>query len=273
MHKIMMCPPIYFGVHYEINPWMDVESWKKDEAQRALAASQSWDNLFRALDNAGAELYLQAPNAKVPDLVFTANAAVVLNNKAILASFKHPERQLEEPLNQAYFEQLGIAAEFGKAKFEGAGDALFDEPSQTMFVGYGQRSDIDAVDDVKNILGCKAEALELVDPYYYHLDTCFCPTDLGFVLYYPAAFSTDAQQKLKDMIGERLIAVSDEDAKRFACNAVSIHEHIVMPPPSAAFQKQLEDKGFNVHAVALDSYLLSGGSAKCLTLRLNQKSA
>ena len=174
MRKIMMCPPLYYGVEYEINPWMDIKSWEENKGQRIVAARSSWANLFRTLDEIDADLFLQTPQSNVPDQVFTANAAVVLNNKAILAKFKHPERQLEEPFNEAYFKQLGIEAIFGDALFEGAGDALFDEPSQIMFVGYGQRSDIGAAKDVEKILGCKAEPLELVDPYYYHLDTCFC---------------------------------------------------------------------------------------------------
>ena len=42
----------------------------------------------------------------LPDLVFTANAAVVLDRQALLARFRHPERQREEAHFEAAFRSL-----------------------------------------------------------------------------------------------------------------------------------------------------------------------
>ena len=70
--------------------------------------------------------------------------------------------------------------------FEGAGDALFC--GDTLFAGYRQRSDAGTLQEVGAMLGCRVIPLELIDPYYYHLDTCFCPLSPGEAIYFPGAF-------------------------------------------------------------------------------------
>ena len=74
----------------------------------------------------------------------------------------------------------------GPAFFEGAGDALFC--GDTLFAGYRLRSEVAAFHEIGALLGCRVIPLELHHPYYYHLDTCFCPLAADLAIYYPAAF-------------------------------------------------------------------------------------
>ena len=69
----------------------------------------------------------------LPDLVFPANAAVVLDDTVLLARFRHPERQGEEAVFRAAFQSLktrGLVREIVDLPdglfHEGAGDAIWD---------------------------------------------------------------------------------------------------------------------------------------------------
>src|SRR5262245_2534921 len=144
----LMCRPDHFAVNYAINPWMDPKSWQRDSQALTAVSSKEWENLHRAMQELGAEIELVPAVEGLPDLVFTANAAVVLDGKALLAHFRHGERQGEEPHFEAAFRKLkdrGLIKSIGRMPdavvLEGAGDCVWD-PTRTIFwMGYGQRSD------------------------------------------------------------------------------------------------------------------------------------
>src|SRR5689334_21055966 len=122
MAHILMCPPDYYGIQYEINPWMS----RAKQADHAEATRQ-WHDLHELLIAAGAQVSLLPPVEGLPDLVFTANAALIYRKQAVLAKFRHPERQGEEPHDRAWLAAAGFdVLELPAGMyFEGAGDALF----------------------------------------------------------------------------------------------------------------------------------------------------
>jgi N-dimethylarginine dimethylaminohydrolase len=152
-----------------------------------------------------------------------------------------------------------------KYAFEGEGDALF--VGNDLFVGYRFRTDVHAHRLIGEMLGLRVISLHLTDGYFYHLDTCFCPLGPDVAAYYPPAFDAYAQQVLKAHI-PRLFEVSEADTRRFAANAVVVEKNVVMNVGCDAFQRTLEAEGFCVYPVDLSQFLLAGGSAKCLVLRL-----
>ena len=181
---VLMCRPDHFGIEYEINPWMHVAV----QVDHALAAAQ-WEALHRTYIDLGVEVELAAPVAGLPDMVFTANAAVLWDDRAVLSNFHHAERQGEEAHWRQELERLDFDVhELPRSlSFEGAGDALF--VGDRLFCGYGFRTDRDAHRPVARILEVEVVSLELVDPRFYHLDTCFCPLDATNVLAAPDAFA------------------------------------------------------------------------------------
>src|ERR1700685_4342535 len=104
--RYLMCPPRHFAVTYSINPWMDPNSWAASGGAFRIAAQRQWTGLRRALATAGAAIETPPAAPGLPDLVFTANGAVVVDGKAVLARFKHSERRDEEPLFAAAFRRL-----------------------------------------------------------------------------------------------------------------------------------------------------------------------
>ena len=263
MPRILMCPPEHFGIEYEINPWMS----KQRQADREIA-KQQWSDLGQALRGAGAEIVVLPAEPGLPDMVFTANAALIYQKRAVLAHFRHWQRQGEEPYNREWLERDGfslIPLPEGMF-FEGAGDALFC--GETLFAGYRMRSDARGHQQIGALLGCRVIPLELVDGYYYHLDTCFCPLAPGVAIYFPAAFDHYGQRVLKELVPQ-LIEVCEAEARRFACNAVVVGRTVVTNTGCPELYHSLQQRGFATVETPLDEFVKAGGSAKCLTLRLD----
>ena len=264
---ILMCPPDHYGIEYEINPWMSTER----QADHGLAVRQ-WYNLRRCLIEAGATISEVSPVEGLPDLVFTANAALLFRSTAILARFKHEQRQGEEPYFRAWLETAGwkVVEAPGDFSFEGAGDALFF--GETLFAGYRMRSDAAGHQQIGELLDVHVLPLELVDPYYYHLDTCFCPLSKNEAIYFPGAFDEYGRRVLQEQV-EILVPVAEREARRFACNAVVVGRKVVTNTGCPWLHDSLKDLGYEPMETALEEFVKAGGSAKCLTLRLDGEEA
>ncbi|MCA9056587.1 MAG: amidinotransferase, partial [Planctomycetaceae bacterium] len=154
--------------------------------------------------------------------------------------------------------------------FEGAGDALFC--GETLVGGYIIRSDARALQWVAGEIGCQVLPVQLVDDRYYHLDTCFCPVRAGEAIWYPPAFDDYARTTLRQHI-PTLLEISDEEATRFGCNAVVIGRHVILNTGCPQLTRLLTSQGFRVRETPLDEFIKAGGSAKCLTLRLDGEDA
>ncbi len=277
----LMVDPRHFEVSYAINPWMSPAAWHADGAALRGASWMASAKLACALRHAGARVETMegAPNA--PDLVFPANAAVVLDRRAILARFHHEERQVEEPLFRSAFEALrerGLLDEVATLPegcvHEGAGDFIYDATRDLFWAGHGQRSDAAGTDAVAAFFGRDTVRLELATPKFYHLDTCFCPLPGGEVLYYPAAFTPESLREIEARVApaQRIVA-SDEDAARFCVNAVAFGREVVMARTADRLRAVLEERDYCLHEVDLAPFILSGGGAYCMTLRLDRASA
>ncbi len=264
---ILMCPPDHYGIEYEINPWMSRER----QADREVAQSQ-WAALRTALEESGAKVSTMAAVPGLPDLVFTANAALIFRQKAVLARFRPRQRQGETAYDAAWLAEHGfdICHVPEDVFFEGAGDALFC--GDTLFAGYRIRSDARSHQQIGAMLGCRVLPLELVNSYYYHLDTCFCPLSLQEAIWYPPAFDDYAQRALQAHV-PRLIEVQEAEARRFACNAVVVGTTVVTNSGCPALHKSLRVNGYLPRETPLDEFVKAGGSAKCLTLRLDGEEA
>jgi N-dimethylarginine dimethylaminohydrolase len=279
--RFLMCRPQYFAVTYSINPWMDPAAWQESGDALHATAQRQWEGLFRALGSNGASVELVEPQDGLPDLVFTANSAVVLDGKALLARFRYPQRQGEEPVYAAAFNALrsrGLIDEVVTlpegVTLEGAGDCLWDAHRQLFWMGCGFRTGVEAREVVTAQFGVPCVALALADPAFYHLDTCFSPLPCGAVMYYPAAFTTEKLAQIHARVAPtQRIAIAAEDAAHFAANAVNFGRTILLSSCSETLRAQLKKRGYTVVEAPLTVFQRSGGSACCLTLRLDHQSA
>ncbi|MBM0740988.1 TIGR00300 family protein [Phormidium sp. CLA17] len=266
--RILMCAPDHYDVDYVINPWME-GNVHKSSRDRAV---EQWQGLFQVLKER-AIVDLVKPEKGVPDMVFTANAGLVLGKEVVLSRFFHKERQGEEPFFKQWFADQGFTVhELPKdLPFEGAGDALLDREGRWLWAGYGFRSELDSHPYLAKWLDVEVLSLRLMDERFYHLDTCFCPLTGGYLLYYPPAFDSYSNRLIELRVPEaKRIPIGEPDALNFACNAVNIGNVLVMNQASDELKRRLSAAGFDVVETPLTEFLKAGGAAKCLTLRTTE---
>ena len=279
---LLLTDPAHFEVTYTINPWMQPCAWAEDPVGHVTAARRSFQSLATALTGAGARLEVMPGIAGLPDMVFPANAAVVLDRLALLARFRHPERRGEEQHFHKHFRALmergSILDEVAQLPpncfQEGAGDCIWDAARGRFWAGYGQRSTRQAAVEISAFFCRETTALELVSPRFYHLDVCFCALSGGEIFYYPPAFSAASLAAIRDVVApEDLIEATDEDAARFNVNAINIDDRLVMAAASPDLVARLAERGYRVSEVDLRPFLMAGGGAYCMALRLDNCSA
>ncbi|MDJ0796275.1 MAG: TIGR00300 family protein [Calothrix sp. MO_167.B12] len=266
--RFLMCAPDHYDVDYVINPWMEGNIHK---SSRDRAVDQ-WHKLHQTIKE-HAIVDLVTPEKGWPDMVFTANAGLVLGKTVVLSRFLHKERQGEEPYFQKWFEENGYTVHVlpQELPFEGAGDALLDREGRWLWAGYGFRSELDSHPYLAKWLDVEVLSLRLIDDRFYHLDTCFCPLTNGYLLYYPPAFDSYSNRLIEMRVApEKRIVVSEPDAVNFACNAVNVDHIVIMNQASDKLKTQLADVGFQVIETPLTEFLKAGGAAKCLTLRTTE---
>ncbi|MEZ4355479.1 MAG: TIGR00300 family protein [Myxococcota bacterium] len=266
--RILVCPPRHFAVDYVINPWMEGQIGRVD---RALAERQ-WNELVAGFAR-HATIEQVDPRPGSPDMCFTANAGLVAHGRVVPARFRMPERAAEEPPFADWFAQAGIelVALPGEDPFEGEGDALFQPGEPLLWAGYGVRTALETHVTLGETFGVDVVSLRLVDPRFYHLDTCFAPLPEGRLLYYPAAFDERSQRDIARRIpAERRLAVEDRDAIGFACNVLRIGQHLFLNQASDPLRAALAAWGFETHVHPVGEFLKAGGGVKCLSLLLDQ---
>jgi glutamate dehydrogenase len=278
--SVLMAYPRHFSVPWSINAHMEPD---KERVDRVRAARQ-WERLVQILLQQGIEIHLLDQAPELADMVFTANGGVVDERakRFIPPHFLEKVRQGETPLFARFFSQRGYeVADVAQGQFwEGEGDTLvfrrFNGTS-IRFGGYGDtkrglRSNLDAQRKVAKELDHEFIGLELVNKKYYHLDTAFFPLDDGYsALYYPVAFSKDAQALIQRHIPNAIKLYSWE-ARYFTANGLSFGRTIVINGGpwwnlSRLWLKlRLGLRGFRVITTPMSEYMKSGGSVKCTLL-------
>lgn len=259
--RFLMCRPEHFAVEYAINAWMTPGA----VVDTALAVRQ-WEALrdtYRAL---GHEVHELEPVQGLPDMVFAANGAFVVDGRAVGARFRHAERADEAPVHAAWLEANG----FGKVTptehvHEGEGDLTV--VGDLVLAGTGFRTERAAHAEIQERTGRPVISLDLVDPRFYHLDTALFPLDDTTVAWFPGAFSPGSQAVLRRLFPDALEA-TEADALVLGLNSVSDGRNVVVPAAATGLAAQLSARGFVPVPVELGELLKGGGGPKCCTSEL-----
>jgi N-dimethylarginine dimethylaminohydrolase len=256
-----MCPPTFFTVSYEINPWMSAD----DPVDTELACQQ-WRELVATYDRLGLAVELVEPEPGLPDMVFAANAAVVVDGRALVARFRHRERRGEQRAYARWFEARGLAGvDRAHRVNEGQGDVL--RVGEVLLAGHGPRTTRAAHRELAAWSGREVVSLRLTDPRYYHLDTAlFAVGDT--IAYQPEAFDHRARGVLERRFPDALQA-DGADAAVLGLNAVVAGDTVVLPAGTRRLASALESRGLKTVEVELSELRKAGGSVKCCTLELD----
>ncbi len=258
--RYLMCRPTYFAVDYRINPWMDPTAPYDTE----LAIAQ-WTRLRDVFLSLGHTVDLIDPIRGLPDMVFAANGATVVDGKVLGVQFRDPERADEAPAYRAWFERAGFRVHESKHVNEGEGDILL--AGDAVLAGTGFRTVHAAHSQVQEVFGRPVITLQLIDPAYYHLDTALCVLDDTNIAYLPAAFSPGSQAVLRRLYPDAVIATA-EDASVLGLNAVSDGHTVVLASQATTLNAALRDRGYETIGVDMSELRKAGGGAKCCTLEV-----
>jgi N-dimethylarginine dimethylaminohydrolase len=257
--RYLMCRPTYFAVDYEINPWMDTTV----PVDTDLAVRQ-WTNLRDTYLRLGHQVDEIAPIPGLPDMVFAANGATVVDGIVNGAQFRYPKRAAEAPAYLNWLTDAGFEPHEAKAVNEGEGDFL--TTPEFLLAGTGFRTDHAAHAEAQERFAQPVITLQLVDPRFYHLDTAL--TVLGdTIAFLPEAFTPSSARVLRQLFPDALESTV-EDALWLGLNAVSDGHHVVLPVQATGFAAQLRDRGYEPVPVDVSELLKAGGGPKCCTLEL-----
>ncbi|MET7807146.1 dimethylargininase [Micromonospora chersina] len=260
----LMCSPEHFAVEYAINPWMDVTA----PVDAELAVKQ-WDRLRETLVGLGHEVHLLTPERGLPDMVFAANGAFVVDGTVYGAQFKHEQRHAEAAAHRAFYEANGWRFIAPSETNEGEGDFAYlpEAHGGLILAGHGFRTETAAHAEAQEALGRPVVSLRLVDPRFYHLDVALASIDDENVVYYPGAFSAASQRVLTQLFPDAVIA-DDEDALAFGLNLVSDGLNVVLNSEATRLAGKLKAAGYHPVPVELAELKKGGGSVKCCIAEL-----
>ena len=263
--RYLMCPPWYFAVSYSINPWMDPT--RPVDATRAM---RQWTALVGTYRELGHTVEMINPEPGLPDMVFAANAATVIDDVVLGARFRNAERAAEAQHYRRWFVTHGAPGMvMPSAVNEGAGDLIWT--GSLLLAGTGFRTETAAHREAQEVLGIPVVSLQLVDPRFYHLDTCLLvlddSSDTPLIAYYPPAFSPGSQRVLARLFPDAVIAGA-ADAGCLGLNGVSDGGSVVLPVEAQDLGCALAARGFEPLFVDMSEFRRAGGGPKCCTLAL-----
>lgn len=261
--KILMCPPTYFDIEYEINTWM-----RRDDQPSSETAQSQWQKLYDIYTKQlGWDVQLITPVKGLPDMVFATDCATIIGGKVLLSNFRYPQRQPETEQFAKWLRANGYT-DIKKAKnfFEGGGDTIVF--GDKIIAGHGFRSTPQAHKELQDYFNHEVISLKIVDPNFYHMDTSLAVLDDKTVAYYPGAIDKASQEKLRQAV-PNLIEASLEEARGFGLNAVSDGHIVITSNASASLLQKYRTAGFEVIGTPILEFRKSGGGVKCLTLELD----
>ena len=266
VRRYVMCPPTYFAVTYRINPWMDPR-----EAVDNRRAQRQWGRLHQTLVALGHDIELLTPQPDLPDMVFAANAGIIVGGRAMVPRFRHRERRAESAHYARAFAALGIA-EIQQAEHVNEGEGDFRLVGERLLAGTGPRSDPASAREVSEYFGLPTVAFTLIDPRLYHLDTALAVIDERTIAYYPPAFDTASRGMLHDLHPDAIVADA-EDAQSLALNLISDGHTVLMAPGHDRLAHALAERGLRVLPVDTAELRKAGGGAKCCVLERHLRSS
>ena len=261
--EFLVCPPTYMSLSVPINPQM-ITSRRRNHQICTNRATTQWENAITQLSCAGAVIYHREAIPNLQDLTFCADAGFVEGNTVLLSKYKFPVRELESKYHRKWFAEKGYIILNSEYYFEG-GDV--SREGNTVILGHGFRSDFKARNKINSFFPkCNIVSIRLANPYFYHLDTCLHLLDEETVLYYPPAVDASSRAILKKKF--RAIELRTDDALNFAANMVKINGNAFLHDCSPYLETTLEIYDYRVTRLPLSEFLKTGGSIKCLMLRL-----
>ena len=268
---VLMANPEHFDVTYVINPHMEGNVGNVD---RALAQRQ-WKALYDTYEQLGYEVHAIPGQPDLPDLVFTANQSFPVQRPdgswvVVMSRMRSAHRRPEVPFIQAFYDERGaevVHLPEDAGFFEACGDCRWHPRRRLVYGGYGFRTKRTALQYLADRIDVPVVPLRLVDPRFYHLDTCLSPLTEDAALVVEEAFTPDGLAFLRRCFPELIPVPLDEAAHGFAANGnCPDGQHFVVHHGNEQTRRNVEALGIDVIELDTSEFIKSGGSVFCMTM-------
>lgn len=276
--RVLMCSPDYFDIVDVKNVHMQGNIGATDKA----LVNEQWNSLKASYDKLKAEGVLDEvavlPGADgCEDMVFCANQTFPWKMKdgsevVVMSKMRHASRQREVPYFEKFFEAKGFRPLHFKQveMFEGMGDVIPHPQKRLLYGGYGHRTTAEAYDELCAMLDTPVVALELINPKFYHLDTCFVPLSVDSVMLCKEAFTADGLAMIEKLF-KKVYAIPEQEAEDFfSLNAHAFESHgvktAILQKGSTVTVDALKAEGYNIVEIETTEFMKSGGSVFCMKM-------
>jgi len=257
---LLLTEPTHYRISYQINPFMHI-----DRQPNPTKARDEHAAIVAAHVRAGRIVKLMPSANDCPDMIYTANAAIVRGNRAILSKLPK-ERQGESGYHHSWLAGLGLEVIRAPFLFSGQGDAL--PCGNLLLTGYGHRTDRRMHPFLHEQLGYEVIPLHTVNPLWFDLDLAVAILDDHTIAYCPDALDLQSRHTLAS-IGLDLMEVELKEASSFALNLISDGETITMTAGAPRFAARLRAHGFSVIELETTEIHKGGGGVRCTALTLD----
>ena len=267
--RYLLCPPDYFDAHFLFNPWMN----HREHVDIRKARSQ-WRQLVRVMEEAGAQLDFMEPTGGSGALVYTADVALVIDHDRVLVLRNDgPRGMLEPPLVGSWFRENGYVTESLPPSYTLDGGNILTLADGSYLVGLKPgatgKSEAYLARLLHLVRGAKVEPLGLIDSRYLHLDMVVGRLgDRGYLVFEQGLYQGAAAIAESPLAGSEILGVTPDEARNFACNAITINETVITGPISKQLERRIRRLGLWVEQLPLTEFYKAGGGAKCLTMPL-----
>jgi len=266
----LICPPRYYDTHFLFNPWMTYR-----ERVNKHRAWRQWRDLVRALESAGAQVETIEPVPDSAAMVFTADAALVLEQKnVLLLSNDGPRGELEPPLFRSWFHANGYVIESMPSTRRLDGGNLVRLHNGSLAIGLKPgavgRAETYLAKRLKMTSSAAAVVpIALIQKHFLHLDMVLGNVGGKAYLVYPEAFALGLDGiHNTPLLEKEVIRLDRGDAEAYAANLVTVGDVVITGKISEDLRRRISSYGFWVEELPLTEFYKAGGGAKCLTLPL-----
>ena len=274
--RVLVVHPKFFTVSYAINPYMKDDQGELKKVDSALALDQ-WKTMIKSFESIGLDVQVLDGRATFPDMVFAANQSFPFwnaqnkNHEVILSNMSNQERKGEVPFFAEWFASQNYKTHAlpQEMTFEGTGDALLDPVRTLIWCGYGYRTSPQTLARISEITRMDLVPLELKNPYFYHLDTCFAPLTEHSAVVVKEAFTNEGLALLQTAFEQLIYCNLDEAQKSLGANLFCPNgRDVFIDQANNQLIEDLQVLGFRIHPLQTGEFLKSGGSVFCLKLHL-----
>jgi N-dimethylarginine dimethylaminohydrolase len=251
----------HFRIEYQINPYMR----RSDQPDSATARAEHRDIVAAHIALGRCVEYIPSA-AGCPDMVYTANAALICGGQAVLA--RPPAQRYRERRHfRSWLRRRGFEVLDPPFPFSGQGDAL--PCGDLLLAGHGQRTDRRMHRYLARHLGYEVVPLRTIGPRWYDLDLVVAIIRApDTVAYCPQALDAASRSAMRSL-GLDLIEVTTDEAAKFALNLVGDGRSVTMTRGAPRLAATLRSRGFEVVELSTSQLRKGGGGVRCTSLTLD----